>query len=173
MKNPPKALEAALKEGKRTLELVVATSGSFYDEDSDGLEEAEDEYFEKYNDLVRQVKRSWGEPLFDNGYGTRGFPKWYEAQWLAYWEVGDCIGYVALRHDDQELPFLLVCGLREGIAKRPARRKQESSPKQLQSLLSGEEVKDIECPEPSTIVFVLKSGRTVRLKAVGGRWTVL
>lgn len=98
------------------LEIDVEKSQDFYDEDefSSAYEDTKDLFFQKYELLVSEVKTIFGEPSFDNGMAAKGFPSWYEADFMALWPVADGGGvYVALCQHDKELPFMLVIGVRQ------------------------------------------------------------
>lgn len=72
-----------------------------------------DEFFAEYEKIISEVSEIWGDPIFNGEKGTKGFPEWCEAEWLAHWLKGSIISYVALRQDDKEYPFVLLMGAKK------------------------------------------------------------
>ena len=92
-------------------EETAEISGDFFEfQDYDEIEVVKGEFLKKYRVLVRAAAEHFGVPEFDGEFEVPDFPEWYEAERLAFWRVAGMLVYVALRHDDKELPFALVCG---------------------------------------------------------------
>ena len=95
-----------------SVEYLFAQSNDFYHMRSyDEMDEAQDTYFQVYERLVKHLSASFGKPEFVDGMGNSKFPNWYEAMFLSYWKLGNNFVYAALRHEDKELPFLVVYGI--------------------------------------------------------------
>jgi len=99
-------------ESLERFEETIAVSRDFYDAcDYSVLDDVQDDFYAKYREAVKLLSTTLGKPRFDDGMANPRFPRWYEeALFLAFWLVGQSVVYVALRHDDKELPFMLVVG---------------------------------------------------------------
>jgi len=160
-KSPVKVLERALADGEE-LEATHAVSRDFYDVvDYQVMDDTQDEFDKKYRELVQLLCDSWGPPAFDDGMGNPGFPKWYEAEFLACWQKGTQVAYVALRHDDKELPFMLVYGLKEAqVPKRGGVRGKalHSEEGRLSTALCGKTVAAVRRPNKNSVVLDFEDG---------------
>ncbi|MDH3403005.1 MAG: hypothetical protein OEP45_05260 [Acidobacteriota bacterium] len=63
-----------------------------------------------FEDAVARVGADWGAPTFRGGVDRDDFPPWSEALVLAYWQRGDAVAFLSLRHDDEGEPMFLEVG---------------------------------------------------------------
>jgi hypothetical protein len=71
-------------------------------------EDKVDEFYAKYQSVVREATQAIGKPAFDNGAAAEGFPVDQDAVWLALWPSADARYMIQLTHEDRELPFRIV-----------------------------------------------------------------
>jgi hypothetical protein len=63
-----------------------------------------------FDRAVEEVAGAWGPPTYEGTVDRDDFPAWSEALVLAFWQRGDAVAYVALRHDDDHQPMFLEIG---------------------------------------------------------------
>jgi hypothetical protein len=166
---PVQVLQSVLDAGDREVEHTYLASRDFFDAEAGDFDDALDEFFAKYEELVRRFAQSWGPPAFDDGMANPKFPKWYEAEFLACWPKDDRTAYVALRHDDKELPLLLVYGVKR--AKAPGSGSSgkrgkglESEADRLSKAIGGKVVAAVRRPANNVLVIEFQGGSFVAVK---------
>ena len=102
-----------LDAGKRK-EVVYRTSDGFRDfRDHSEMDETADEYRELFEDTVRDLTGSLGQPRFLGERNRPDFPSWSDALHLAIWAVEDDLAaYAAIHHPGRDDPFQLRLGVR-------------------------------------------------------------
>lgn len=166
---PVQILQSVLDAGDCEIEHTYLASKDFYDAAPGDFDDTLDEFFAKYEELVRRFAQVWGPPAFDDGMANPKFPKWYDAEFLACWQKGDHTAYVALRHDDKELPLLLVYGAKR--AKAPATgtsgkrgKGLESEADHLSKAIGGKVVAGARRPAKDVLVIEFRGGGFVAVK---------
>jgi hypothetical protein len=164
-------LEEVLRSDGEDTEFTAAVSTDFYDESNRAAEDdIADEFFAKYEALVRRFAGSWGPPGFDDGMANPTFPKWYEAEFLACWPKGERVAYVALRREDRELPFELVYGVRRAAmpkGRSKMARKHESEAADLTKTLGGRQLCDVRWSAQGDLVFEFEGKKNVIISPSG------
>ncbi|MFO0959940.1 MAG: hypothetical protein U0800_21305 [Isosphaeraceae bacterium] len=162
-------LQSVLDTDACEVEHTFLASRAFFDAEPGDFDDTSDEFFTRYEDLVRRFAQVWGPPAFDDGMANPKFPSWYEAAFLACWPKGDHTAYVALRHDDKELPLLLVYGVKR--AKAPTsgasgkRGKQlESEADHLTKAVVGKVVAGVRRPAKDVLVIEFQGGGFIAMK---------
>lgn len=103
----------SMAEAGVAFETVLESSKDFFDAQSyEEVDDVQDAFYAKYRALVSEITSALGVPEFNDGMANPRFPAWCEALFLASWRLNGCTPYVALRHDDKELPFILAIGNR-------------------------------------------------------------
>jgi hypothetical protein len=169
-KSPVQTLESVLTRPGGEMEYTYATSRDFYDADPVLVTETEKEFYDQYDELVRQFTEVWGPPAFDDGRANRKFPKWDDGESLACWQKGAFAAYIALRHDDQELPFRLVYGLKKAKVPGPGGKEGkalEAEAVRLSESLRGRAVAAVRRPAKDVLVIEFRGGRFVTINVSG------
>jgi hypothetical protein len=98
-------------------EHVLEESRDFWDDDWDY--EEMDEIFDglvlKWEKLVSEITSAWGPPLQAGSADEVDFPWSVLGDRIAVWSRDDRFAYVAVRHEDKELPMLLLLGVSDGL----------------------------------------------------------
>jgi hypothetical protein len=68
-------------------------------------EDKVDEYFQKFEAAVSDIKATIGNPKFSDGAAARGFPDDQDANWLALWEGRNARLMLQQKHEARDLPF--------------------------------------------------------------------
>ena len=110
--HPITILERLLKEASADdAEHLLMVSQDFWDVDEQKqIEQISQQFTSEFEKVCMQVSESWGVPNFKGEWDDAQFPDWCDAIRLAYWRRGNVIAYVAFRHDDKELPMIVVLG---------------------------------------------------------------
>ncbi|MEV7579028.1 hypothetical protein [Streptomyces erythrochromogenes] len=69
------------------------------------------EFSRKFEEVTAEVRSTRGDPAFIGKYDDGGFPVDCDAVMLASWSLSDLHVMVALKHEDQGLPFRIVLKL--------------------------------------------------------------
>ncbi len=75
------------------------------------LAQIEARYTVKYREVTRDFIAHLGNPIFEGDVGDEGYPGWYSSLRLSVWRQDKHHIYTALRHDAQDLPFVVVYGI--------------------------------------------------------------
>jgi hypothetical protein len=88
-----------------SIEIELESFDDVEELDDDEYEEKVDEYFGKFETVVDAVGHVLGRPVFNNGFGTRGFPSDQDAVWLALWRFDGARFMVQQRNEGRDMPF--------------------------------------------------------------------
>jgi len=84
------------------------------DWDYDEMDALYGELVEEMEDLVADLTAVWGEPEFHGRWDDDDYPEWAFHDRIAFWQREGRYAYVAVRHEDKELPIELVLGVSDG-----------------------------------------------------------
>ena len=104
-----------LLDGGRRKEAVWKASAPFHSfADYAELEKVRSEYREMFDEAVREVTVSYGQPRFLGERGRSDFPSWSEALQLAVWapDADDLACYLAIHQLGRDDPVEIRVGVR-------------------------------------------------------------
>ena len=103
-----------LLDGGRRKEVVWMASEPFHSfADYAELEKTRAQYLEIFNEAVREISLSYGQPRFLGERSRPDFPSWSDAAHLAIWaEDDDLACYLALAQARRDDPIQIRAGVR-------------------------------------------------------------
>jgi hypothetical protein len=104
-------LLAAPEEGQH---LLRETRDFWEDYDPDEMDALYYELVAEMNVIVESLTAVWGVPDFHGRWDDADYPAWAFHDVIAYWERQGRFAYVAVRHEDKELPIELMLGVSDG-----------------------------------------------------------
>lgn len=104
---------------------TAAVSEDFFEGDRRSAHErVEAEYIGEFNSLIDEIRLAWGPPEFlscqiikfpyseDDPQSFEEEMYWRGAIALAYWRKPDGLAYACVEHQDNELPYCLLVGIK-------------------------------------------------------------
>jgi hypothetical protein len=106
-----------LLAGGDNQEHVLEESRDFWDDDwdYDEMEAIFDALVLKWEKLVSEIAAVWGSPMQAGSGDEVDFPWSVLGNRIAVWPHDDRFAYAAVRHEDKELPMLLLLGVSDGL----------------------------------------------------------
>jgi hypothetical protein len=107
---------AMLLEEPQYTEHILRETRDFWDDDwdYDEMEALFDELVAEMDALVAGLTTAWGPPAFHGRSDDAGYPEWAFHDVIAYWPRQGRYAYVAVVHEDKELPIDLRLGVSDG-----------------------------------------------------------
>ena len=63
-----------------------------------------------YVEASEELTKAWGPPAYQGAVDQDDFPDWSEALMITYWQRGEVLAFISLRHDDDHEPMFLEIG---------------------------------------------------------------
>jgi hypothetical protein len=97
-------------------EHILEESRDWWDNDweAEEFDAVYEEMVEKMVQLAVEISDFWGPPTYETGDEPLEVPLESFGDEVAVWARGERYAYVAVRHEDKELPILLLVGVSDG-----------------------------------------------------------
>lgn len=112
--HPIEILESLMENGPANAsQHALFVSQDFWAVDEqEKIESTTRQFIAKYESVCELITEKWGTADYVGSWSDSGFPDWSDDTLLSYWHKGDVLAYAAFRHDDKELPMMVVVGIR-------------------------------------------------------------